>query len=34
VEDDYDRVRADCARRWGASDALQKAVVDVPVKKK
>jgi len=34
VEDDYDRVRADCARRWGASDALRKAVVDVPVKKK
>jgi hypothetical protein len=34
VEDDYDRVRADCAKRWGASDALRKAVVEVPPKKK
>jgi len=34
VEDDYDRVRADCAKRWGASDALRKAVVEAPPKKK
>lgn len=30
VEDDYERVRADCERRWGGSDSLRKAVVVVP----
>lgn len=34
VEDDFDRVRADCAKRWGASDSLRKAVVELPPKKK
>jgi len=32
VEDDYDRVRNDCLRRWGPSAPLRKAIVTLPPK--
>src|SRR4030095_647069 len=30
VEDDYDRVRADCLRRWGPSASPRESVVTTP----
>lgn len=33
VEDEYDRVRADCLKRWGGAEAPRKALVVVPPKK-
>lgn len=33
VEDEYERVRADCLQRWGGSEFPRKALVAVPPKK-